>query len=58
MNKILSNQHVSVFGQTGSGKSYLTERYLAGFDFVVMLDSKLEMLDRQMKKSDRSHVVL
>ena len=49
MNKILSNQHVSVFGQTGSGKSYLTERYLAGFDFVVMLDSKLEMLDRQMK---------
>jgi len=38
--KILPNQHVFVAGRTGSGKTYLARKYLAGFKNVVVLDTK------------------
>lgn len=47
--RILPNEHVFIAGKTGSGKSYLAERYLAGFKHVVMLDTKGEMYDRFMR---------
>lgn len=50
MARILPSEHVFIAGQTGSGKSYLAERYLAGFPYVVMLDTKGEMLDRWLQR--------
>lgn len=47
---IQTNEHVFIAGQTGSGKSYLAERYLSSYPFVVMLDTKGEMLDRWMER--------
>lgn len=37
---IKSNEHVFVAGRTGSGKTYLTRKYLAGYKHVVVLDTK------------------
>lgn len=38
--EILTSEHVFVAGRTGSGKTYLARKYLAGFPYVVALDSK------------------
>jgi DNA helicase HerA-like ATPase len=38
--KILSSEHVFIAGGTGSGKTYLCEQYLNGFDNVIVLDTK------------------
>lgn len=40
------NKHVFVCGMTGTGKSYLTEHYLAGYEYVVKLDTKDETGER------------
>lgn len=40
------NKHVLVCGRTGTGKSYLCEKYLTGYDYVVKLDTKNETEER------------
>jgi hypothetical protein len=52
MKKIDTDSHVFVAGRTGSGKSFLTEVYLAGFDSVVKLDTKGEYYERLRDKKD------
>lgn len=37
---IKPNQHVFIAGRTGSGKTYLVRKYLAGYENVVVLDTK------------------
>lgn len=49
MNGIPTDEHVFIAGKTGSGKSYLAEIYLAGYDHVVMLDTKGQSLERRKK---------
>lgn len=44
---IATDEHVFIPGMTGSGKSVLAEIYLAGFDYVVKLDTKGETSERQ-----------
>ena len=46
------DEHVVVLGKTGTGKSLLTEVYLAGSDFpyVVMLDTKGQVYERRKKR--------
>lgn len=46
------DEHVFVSGQTGTGKSFLAEVYLAGENFlhVVKLDTKGEVYERRKKK--------
>ena len=34
------NKHVLIVGRTGTGKSYLCEKYLTGYDYVIKLDTK------------------
>ena len=46
MTTIKRDEHVIIAGKTGSGKSYLAERYLATEKHVVMLDTKGETLLR------------
>ena len=46
MQRIGTNEHVFVAGQTGTGKSFLTEVYLSGFQFVVKIDTKGEYYER------------
>lgn len=46
MQKIKTDEHVFIAGQTGTGKSFLTEVYLSGFDHVVKLDTKGEYFER------------
>lgn len=41
--------HVLVAGATGSGKSFLAEEYLKGYDNVIKLDTKMECLERYEK---------
>jgi hypothetical protein len=43
---IARSEHVFIAGKTGSGKSYLAERYLVTEKHVVMLDTKGETLMR------------
>ena len=43
---IPSNRHVMVCGMTGTGKSFLCENYLRGYEYVVKLDTKDETLER------------
>ncbi|MBT9175190.1 MAG: hypothetical protein DDT22_00864 [candidate division WS2 bacterium] len=38
--KIKQNEHVFIAGRTGSGKTFLTRKYLAGFQTVIVLDTK------------------
>lgn len=45
---IPSNRHVMVCGMTGTGKSFLCENYLRGYEYVVKLDTKDETLERHM----------
>ena len=40
------NRHVLITGMTGTGKSFLAERYLSGYDYVVKLDTKGETDER------------
>ena len=48
--KIGPDEHVFVPGMTGSGKSFLAEVYLAGFEqSVIKLDSKGEVFERRKK---------
>lgn len=46
---IQPDEHVFVPGMTGSGKSWLAEIYLAGYDNVVKLDTKGEVYERRKK---------
>lgn len=46
-NNIPSNKHVLVCGMTGTGKSYLCEQYLRGYEYVVKLDTKDETDERK-----------
>lgn len=47
MKKIQTDEHVFCCGKTGSGKSFLTEVYLAGFNSsVIKLDTKGEYYER------------
>lgn len=41
------NAHVFIAGATGSGKSFLAEEYLRGYDYVIKLDTKLEVEERR-----------
>lgn len=47
--KINTDEHVFIGGMTGCGKSFLAECYLAGYDYVVKLDTKHEADERRMK---------
>lgn len=49
---IKDSEHVFIAGMTGSGKSYLAERYLASYDYVVKLDTKDEVTERRLAKKD------
>jgi hypothetical protein len=44
-----TDEHVFIAGMTGSGKSFLAEVYLAGYDYVVKLDTKGEVFERRKK---------
>lgn len=44
---IPTDEHVFIAGMTGSGKSYAAERYLAGYEHVVKLDTKDETSERR-----------
>lgn len=46
---IPTDKHVMVCGMTGTGKSYLAEKYLTGYDYVVKLDTKDETGERRKK---------
>lgn len=49
---IPTDKHVFICGMTGTGKSYLTEKYLTGYKYVVKLDTKDETDERlRMGKS-------
>lgn len=45
------NKHVFVCGTTGTGKSYLTEKYVSGYKYVVKLDTKNET-DERLEKGE------
>ena len=47
-NEIPSNARVFVAGKTGTGKSYLTETYLTGYEYVIKLDTKDETGERRV----------
>jgi hypothetical protein len=47
---IATDEHVFIAGQTGTGKSLIAEIYLAGYDYVVKLDTKGEYYERKKKK--------
>lgn len=49
LNNIKDSEHVFVAGKTGTGKSFLAEVYLAGFERVVKLDTKNEVEERRYK---------
>lgn len=44
---IPTDKHVLVCGMTGTGKSFLCENYLRGYDYVVKLDTKNETDERR-----------
>ncbi len=43
---IESNAHVFIAGATGTGKTFLVEEYLKGYENVIKLDTKLEYYER------------
>lgn len=47
---IKSHEHVFIAGRTGSGKSVTAEYYLAGYDYVIKLDTKDEVSERRANK--------
>ena len=46
-NNIPTDKHVLICGMTGTGKSYLAENYLRGYEYVVKLDTKDETGERR-----------
>jgi hypothetical protein len=50
MQKIGTDEHVFICGQTGTGKSVIAEVYLAGYENVVKLDTKGEYYERKKKR--------
>lgn len=40
------NKHVLICGSTGTGKSFLCENYLRGYDYVIKIDTKNETEER------------
>lgn len=40
MPEIKPSEHIFIGGRTGSGKTFLAKKYLAGFEYVVALDTK------------------
>ena len=46
-NNIPTDRHVLICGMPGSGKSFLAENYLRGYDYVVKLDTKNETEERR-----------
>ena len=44
---IETNKHVFICGTTGTGKSFLCENYLRGYDYVIKLDTKNETEERR-----------
>jgi hypothetical protein len=46
---IRPDEHVFIAGMTGSGKSFFAETYLAGYEYVVKLDTKGEVFERKQK---------
>lgn len=44
--QIPTDKHVFICGITGGGKSYLAEKYLTGYEYVVKLDTKDETYER------------
>lgn len=46
MNQIETNKHVLICGATGTGKSYLCENYLRGYEYVIKIDTKNEAEER------------
>ena len=47
LNVIEPDKHVLICGMTGTGKSYLCEHYLRGYQYVVKLDTKDETGERK-----------
>lgn len=63
--EIKTSEHVFVAGRTGSGKTYLAQKYLAGrnFPFVAVLDTKgfvswPEVPGTRWGKGDNNHVLI
>lgn len=54
---IPTDEHVLICGATGTGKSYLAERYLANYQYVVKLDTKDET-DERLRKGQSAWVGL
>ena len=54
---IPTDRHVAVCGMTRTGKSFLCETYLAGYKYVVKLDTKHETDERLRKKESPWHGV-
>ena len=48
-NQIEYGEHVFIAGQTGTGKSYLAEYLLQGYQYVIMLDTKDQASERKKK---------
>lgn len=46
INYIPPNKHVLVVGATETGKSFLAEQYLKGYEYVIKLDTKNETAER------------
>jgi len=49
---IAPNEHVFIGGKTGSGKTFLAKKYLAGYPNVVALDTKGTLNWDEIKKED------
>ena len=47
MNRLGNDEHVSIVGMTGCGKTVLAEVYMAGCDSVIKLDTKQEYDSRR-----------
>lgn len=63
MNEIKTTEHVFVAGRTGSGKTFLAQKYLVGYDHVAVLDTKgmltwPEVPGTKWGKGDQSHVLI
>lgn len=49
INTIPQDEHVFIAGMTGTGKSFFAEAYLAGYPYVIKLDTKGEIFERRKK---------
>jgi len=53
---IKPDEHVFIGGRTGSGKSFLVRKYLAGFENVVVLDTKGTVEWPEISKEEKTLV--